>query len=168
MLFSDLNNKIAGANKNWQKIRKSMGGGKATDKFLKGAYLVITNEHLQIDIAGLDTNLREIVLKKPGLLKGTAQNKAFILLCRKLKELEERSKQRISHEMFKNTLVQLQKTRSDYNSFDVSALDFADDLNIEIRFPYLNMDIIQKIKQHPLVDSEKTCLCMACIRVVLK
>lgn len=44
----------------------------------------------------------------------------------------------------------------------------SDDLSVEVRFPAVNIEAIQALKEHALVDSEKTPKTAASICVVLK
>lgn len=168
LLFFDLKKKISISSKYWQQIKDDIGKEKSYIAFLKNSYLVISNDYLQIGIDDLDISLRDTILMCPDILKDNDQNRAFIAICRKLKELEEESKKRLQNDFHKNFYEKLNKAAEEFKRFDLSSLDFLDDMRIEVRFPSANMEIIQKVKQHHLVDKEKTCQCMACVRVVLK
>ncbi len=50
---------------------------------------------------------------------------------------------------------------------DMDELILSNDIQMEVRFPTVKIDLIQAVKAHALVDKSKTCMCKACIRVVL-
>ncbi|MEI7752159.1 MAG: hypothetical protein WCJ71_08740 [Candidatus Omnitrophota bacterium] len=61
---------------------------------------------------------------------------------------------------------ELTKAKAWIDEFDPQRLDF-EEHRLEARFPSLKIDIIQKIKQSPLVDHGRIGREMVCIRVVL-
>jgi hypothetical protein len=50
---------------------------------------------------------------------------------------------------------------------DMDELILSDDIQIEVRFPSVNIGLIQAVKAHTQVNKSKTCMCKACIKVVL-
>lgn len=50
---------------------------------------------------------------------------------------------------------------------NLNEINFSDDLQIELRFPGGNFNVIWKIKEHPLLDKERTNPSKASIQVVL-
>lgn len=61
---------------------------------------------------------------------------------------------------------ELAKAKTWIDEFDPSRLEF-EEHRLEVRFPSLKMELIQKIKQSPLVDHGRIGKDRACIRVVL-
>ena len=168
MLGSNLAKALKIAKKNWEVMKSDLGENSRSVEFLSHSYLVLANAHVQVELREFENGLNRVAFEKPALLKRAEVNMGFISLCRMLRELEW--KYRISqlkgyrHKQLKAVIVRL---RQKLDGFDMYSLDFADDLNVEVRFPTVNMNLIQRLKQHPLADSSRTSMSMSSIRVVI-
>jgi len=155
------------ANNRWTKIKNDFPENK---EVLEKSYLVICHhERIQLslnreypyfDIASI-TNNRAI------LMDTEIKNNLLILLG-KMKDIQKELKSlKPMENKYKQVNTALFNLRAELKLFNLNQLEISDDIQVEVRFPWVNMNIIQKIKSHALVDSRKTCMCMACIRVVL-
>jgi hypothetical protein len=94
------------------------------------------------------------------------------LLClfNAIERLEDEQKAMVrqkEREGMKEIAEKLTRTKNELSTFPLNELVIQDDIDIQIIFPGVNMDAIQAFKRHPLINTEKTCLCRACIRVFL-
>lgn len=168
MFYQELIERIDKAKQNWEAIKEDLGKQPSLAEFLEDSYLVLANPYLQVP-PDLTKNLHETVLKEPGLLKQSVKNnEAYIRLCRELEAFENRAARAdTTGNKSKRTEKELNNRRQEISLFDSSSLEFVDDLTVELRFPKLKIDVIQSIKQHPLVDREETMMSAASIRVVI-
>ena len=168
MLGSNLAKALKIAKKNWEVMKSDLGENSRSVEFLSHSYLVLGNRYVQVKLDELEHGLSRVAFEKPTLLKRAEVNMDFISLFRKLRELEW--KYRVSQlQGYKQNQLKavIERLRKKLDGFDMYSLDFADDLNVEVRFPTVNMNLIQRLKYHPLADSSKTSMSMASIRVVI-
>ena len=156
--------KIIVAQKNWQIIKADLGVCQESKKFLKGSYLVVSHASAQINPPDYMSNIRDTVLSNTAILKTNEIDQHYIKICKEYARLEKKLKSINS----KDERKMLKSIQEEFENFDLSQLDFSDDFCVEFRFQGIRMDIIQKIKLHPLVDAFQTCTCAACIRVVVQ
>jgi len=168
MLLNELKEKISTGARHWQQIKTDMGINPEAADFLNKSRIVVANAYEQADIGKFDDTLMEIALDHPGILKGTRHNNKFIDVCKQVKINDEKLKKLRPGNTSDDLTEKLNKAQKSLKDFDMASLDFVDDLNVEVRFCSLNMELIKMIKQHPLVNTHKTCHCRACISVVLK
>jgi hypothetical protein len=167
MLWEEMKKRIETAMKNWEIMREDLSLKKEEDrKFLSGSYLVLSNRFGQIELKELIRDPKKIAYANPFLLKDGG-NKGFFRLCRELGRLEARSRQLQDQAGKTDIAHQLEDLYKQFEAFDVSSLDFEDDLRAEIRFPTVRMSTIQELKKHPLANSEETEIREFSIRVVV-
>ena len=151
---------IQNAEENWQEILKSFP---QYDVFLKGCCLIISyGGHKQIvckrnmSTFDLSDNL-DIFIESPfsndpsGLLSGL-----------KRAEIHRR---KFPHAIHIDR--EIDNLKSAILSIPVQEIAVIENFDITVIFPSINMKIIQKVKEHHLVNREKTCLCKCCKRVYL-
>ena len=168
MLGSNLAKALRVAKKNWEVMKSDLGQDSRSVEFLSHSYLVLANAHVQVELRELENGLSRAAFEKPALLKLAEVNMCFISICRKIRGFER--KYRVSQlQGYKQNQLEavIERLRKKLDGFDMYSLDFADDLNVEVRFPTVNMNLIQRLKYHPLADSSKTSMSMASIRVVI-
>jgi hypothetical protein len=137
---------IENAKRSWEDIKSELGTDAESQAFLSQSHLVLANRSAQIELQELEGNISSAITGNPLLLNRTKANPNLMRLCRKLE----------SSQCLQNC------------SLDLPSLDLADVLHIEVRFPTLNIDLIQRIKGHRLVDSSKTDKSRSNINIVLK
>jgi hypothetical protein len=165
MHWDKLKKRMEIAKENWERMKTDLGQDPQSMEFLSRCYLVLANRCVQVTIDEFDHGLSSMIQEKPELLKHTEANQEFIGLCKKIKNLEKQY-QRLRYGQ-NHLLSTIERVKSRLHEFELHSLDFADDLHVEVRFPTVRMELIQKVKQHPLVDSSRTPLSEASIRVVI-
>ena len=134
--------------------------------FLKKTELVVSFTGRQVKVANADS-LWQILENMSGLdiFKESPTKRKLLSLNNKIALLKMQFKQnKITREAFEESVG---KIHSEIDLIPLAALEIEDALNIEMIFPTIAMPIIQRLKHHPEVNQEKTCKCMACIRVYL-
>lgn len=124
--------------------------------YLKNSYAVLS--HLSGQLYLGSTDFRTIAMESPSFL---VSNQARESLIKHVKELEALKKD--SEERSKKDRARIEKW---FEEFDPKRLKF-EEPRLEVRFPSLKMDFIQRIKRSPLVDHERIGKERVCIRVVL-
>lgn len=124
--------------------------------FLKRSYAVLSCPKGQINLDS--TDFRTIALKSP---ESFIPNHASANLLQCVKELEA-----IKKEFGEDSKLEKARIEKKLQEFDTSELNL-EEHRLEIRFPCLRMELIQRIKQMPGVDQHATGREMASIRVVL-
>lgn len=151
---------IQNAVENWQEILKSFP---KYDVFLKGCFLIISyGGHKQIvckrnmSIFDLSDNL-DVFIESPfsndpsGLLSGLKR--------------AEMHRLKFPHAIHIDR--EIDNLKSAILSIPVQEMAVIENFDITVIFPSVNMKIIQKVKEHHLVNKEKTCLCKCCKGVYL-
>jgi len=170
MLFGELLSAIQEAEKAWETITQDVGKDNETHQYLSKAYLVLHTRYVQMPVKNLSNLLAGLILNQPKVLKQTKVNNAFIELCKTMSShVSQLGKLNPETQQWKKTVDNLEESKKKIADFDISLLDFDDSITIEVRFsPSIKTDIIQQIKKHPKVDSSKTWMSTASIRVILK
>jgi hypothetical protein len=169
MLWNDLSKRIDMAMKNFEIMKADiLVKRKEDERFLSGSYLVLCNRFGQVNLKDFEMNPKESILKMPFLIGGKLRgNVDFINLFQVIKRLEAKSGRFKGQTEEKQLKQELQETKRELAAFDLTSLDFKNDLLIEIRFPTVRMSTIQELKNHPLADSKMTEMREFSIRVVV-
>ena len=167
MLLRTLMEHIATARNNWETIKAEQGKDQEKTSFLKKSYLVMTHGTSQAAISEFETKLRRG--EQFDFLASAPTNSIFIEKHQNLKKLQsEIEKLRQGTSDHKKALNLVSKLENELAAYDLSTLECAEDICIELRFSTLQMEIIQMIKSHPLIDTAKTIPSSSSIRVVIK
>jgi hypothetical protein len=169
MKWNELLGQIEAARKNWEIIRSDTGAEKEAQAFLKDSYLVLSNEYSQAGLSNFEGEVYRGEVIKYNFLKNTPSSNEFIKLSQAVRNIQGQLKglfQRTAE--YKKTQAALDAAEKKLKKFDFSTLEFLDDIMVELRFPTLKIEVIQKIKTHSLVDAEQTSLSKASTRVVIK
>lgn len=131
-------------------------------EFLSKCYLVVTYNSSQFSFKKRLSvaEISERIL----LMKDSDFKDNLLCLNRHLKDAQLAGKKAQGQEA-KKIKEMIEKIGDELNSFPLEELVFHDDFDIYVVFASVNMEIIQLIKEHPLVNKTKTCMCKACIRV---
>jgi len=169
MLLSELKKRTHIAKKNWQTMKSDLGRDPRSVEFLSKSYLVVCNRHGQIALNELDHDgPRKIATENPSFFKRTEPNLRFLRLCRTLRNLEKYyQKLHPRNPKLSQVRMKMDNLKRQLDAYDVSQLEFSDELVVEIRFPTVRMQLIQRLKQHPLTDFSRTSISMASIKVVI-
>jgi len=156
---------LVGADANFKKIKEDLSQYKT---FLSKSSLYIFCGTVQIPFKrGFTTDdlklIAEIIV--PSEFRDN-------LLC--LNEVIERfeaeqkalSKQKKSDSV-KKVNERLARAKNELDTFPTQELEVEDGVTIQIIYPSIDIEAIQVIKGHRLVDQEKTCQCRACVRTFL-
>lgn len=169
MKWNELLGQIEIARQNWEIIRSDTGTEKEAQAFLKDSYLVLSNILSQADMSNFEGEVYRGEVIKYNFLKNTPANNEFIRLSQAVKSIQNHLKGLFQGTAeYKKAQATLNAAEKNLKGFDFSTLEFLDDIMVELRFPTLKIEIIQKIKTHSLVDAEQTNLSKASIRVVIK
>ena len=162
--------RIRKAENSWKKIKDDFKGDFETFKYLSKAYLVLNTSRCQVTVSEFKDNIFSILLSTPQFLQNTPLNRKFLVKFRQKSEQEtEISKFLASLFKYIEEGKVLDPSKMKIDGFDISAVAFDEDINLEVRFfPTLKMEIIQTLKMHQEVDSTKTSMSTASIRVILK
>jgi hypothetical protein len=168
MLWSDLKRRIERASRNFLIMRSDFAKDPRSIEFLSKSYLVLANRFVQVELDEVAHGLSRVAPEKPAFFKQTDLNQRFMDVCKELRELKVRS-QRSGFQSYRQNHLKnrIERLMRQLEAFQVSQLDLADDLGVEIRFPTVNMPIIQRLKHHPLMDSSRTSMSLASIRVAV-
>ncbi len=132
--------------------------------FLSKCYLVISRESRQFafknKLSLSDVSERQL------LLNDTVLKDRIVSLTASLKKLLQLQSSSNNKQDALTLTDKINKINDELHTIPLDQLEFHDDFDIEVIFPSVNIEAIQKLKSHPLVNKNKTCLCNACIRVV--
>lgn len=140
----------------WQEFKDSFHEPELK-AYLKHSYAVLSHASGQLYLGS--TDFRTIAMESPSFL---VPNQASSSLIKHVRELEGLKKD--SEERSKKERARIEKW---FQEFDPQRLKF-EEPRLEVRFPSLKMDLIQRMKQSPLVDQRFTGKERAAIRVVLE
>jgi hypothetical protein len=131
--------------------------------FLAGSYLVVTHGSSQFAFKKQLTV--QDITERIVLIRDSEHKEKLVRLHESLEEVLALGKraQKQEGQSHRDKIKQIEDAMS---SFPLDELEFHDDFDIQIIFPGVS-DAIQKVKEHPLVNQSKTCMCGACIRVFL-
>lgn len=133
------------------------------DDFLSKCYLVISRNSRQFafkqKLSLSDVSERQL------LLNDTVLKDRIVSLTASLKKLLQLQSSAKNKQDALTLSGKISKIKDELHTIPLDQLEFHDDFDIEVIFPSVNMEVIQKLKAHPLVNKSKTCLCKACIRV---
>jgi hypothetical protein len=145
----------------WKAFKESFEDPCIKD-FLKHSYPVLSCPSGQCTLEA--TDYHSVALWSP---KSLVLNKASTSLIEHVRALERLKKEiegrRNKDEGLKKELTKVKKW---IDEFDPNRLDF-EEHRLEVRFPSLKIELIQKIKQSPFVDQKRIGKDRVCIRVVL-
>jgi UDP-2,3-diacylglucosamine pyrophosphatase LpxH len=68
----------------------------------------------------------------------------------------------------KKVTEELVRAKDELNTFPLKELEVEDGITIQIIYPSIDIEAIQVVKLHKLVNQEKTCKCRACVRTILQ
>ena len=169
MKWSELLERIETARKNWEIIKFDLGDEKEAQAVFKDSYLVLTNDFSRAGLTNFAGEVQRGEIIKYKFLKDTLYNKEYISLSQALRDCQSQIKGLFPGTAeYKKAKKPLDEAEKKLKTIDFSLLEFADDINIEPRFSTMNIEVIQKIKIHSLVDVEKTCKSKSSIKVVLQ
>jgi hypothetical protein len=132
--------------------------------FLKKSYLIVScaNEQIKakknLDVIDIADNLY-LVEDSPLKTSLSDLSKKFRDM---LAEVKKANKKEVRGEE-----KEIERLKADLRAFPIGDLEIRDDIDIQIIFPCVDMEKIQELKNHLLVNEAKTCRCRACIRVFL-
>lgn len=130
--------------------------------FLSKSYLVVTRNSSEFPfikkLSVTDTIERRLLLTESDFKDN------LICLNKQLKDAQASAKKAQGQEGTK-IKERIKKIEEELNSFPIEELQFHNDFDVQVIFPSVNIDIIQMLKSHTLVNKTKTCMCKACIRV---
>lgn len=139
-------------------------GNSQYEEFFRKSYLVITYRHRQFefkkDLTAID------MARRIGLIKDCHLKDELLELFNLLGDAEK-EKKAASFNLKPEINKKIEGLMSKLLSIPLNKLDIEDDFNIEVRFPGVNIEAIQSMKNHYLVNKEKTCTCRTCIGVFL-
>jgi len=170
MHWAELEKRIEIAKKSWQLIKKDPGREPRSIEFLSKSFLVLANRSGQIKLKELEHDgLRKIATEHASFFKRTEQNLRFLRLCRNLQNLEKYSQRlRPRNTQLSQVRMKMDNLKRQIDAYDATQLAFSDELSVEIRFPKVRIQLIQRLKHHALVDSTRTSMSLASIRVILR
>jgi len=134
----------------WNSLKDDFTGDDR--EFLDASYLVITYKHHQIDFSVND--VISIAMNSVFIIKDR-NSMRLIELADEYKRVKDRNS-----ELAKNVLLEMHKV----DTKDIEIVN----LRVEIRFPTVAMERIQRIKRSKYVDQELTDMTRVSIRVILK
>jgi len=140
----------------WQEFKNSFSEPEELRNYLKNSYAVLSHPSGQVYLGS--TDFRTIAMESPSFL---VSNQARESLIKHVKELEALKKD--SEERSKKERARIEKW---FEEFNPQRLKF-EEPRLEVRFPSLKMDLIQRIKQSSFVDQRFTGKERVAIRVVL-
>jgi hypothetical protein len=157
----------------WARIRTALSlnfNNPSDTEFLDKSYLVVCVGHsIQIDLKANHPYIgRDVILKTRGILMDSDSKTELLRLWGEIENLEyERKSLRPTDQRYPEIGSMISKLTKTIDDLDLDDLILSDEIQIEVRFPAVNIELIQAVKTHALVDKSKTCMCKACIRVVL-
>jgi len=136
--------------------------------FLKKSSLIISFGTIHIPFKNELTvlDLKSIL----ELLKDSDYKNNLLCLNDLLERLEDDQKAMVKqkrNEALKEIIEKIRRVKDELNTFPLKELEVDDGIDIQLIFPSVNIEAIQAVKEHPLTNKEKTCLCRACIRCFL-
>ena len=134
----------------WDKLKKGHSGD--IRKFLDKSYMVVFYHPKQIS---LGADALSLAKDNSEFFVPDKYGKEYVDLVSALKKVEKDSDSAKKDRIFKRI-----------SAFEVAQLSVVDH-RFEIRFPSVDIDIIQKIKQSKYCDQELTDMSMVSIRVIL-
>ncbi len=106
-----------------------------------------------------------------GLLKDSDFGDNFLCLINIIERLEDEQRgmaKQKGTEKLKEVSDKLAKAKHELDTFPIQELDFHDSgITIQIIYPSVDIEAIQTIKTHRLVNQHLPCHCRACIRTIL-
>ncbi|MBF0619791.1 MAG: hypothetical protein HQL19_06445 [Candidatus Omnitrophica bacterium] len=138
----------------WAELQGSSTG--ALKDFLKKSYLMVVCGR-QFNI---DDDPMTIAKNCPAFFVDTSVSREFFGLLKALKAVAESSDKEDEQE---KRLILKEISRFDHSLFAV-----IDHWRVHVRFPVVDIDLIQELKTSPYCDKEKTMMRPASINVVLK
>lgn len=134
------------------------------DAFLGKSHLILSRDAGQMD---MKKHLDAFDLADNSYLIEESPLKDSLLdLSKKLGELIAEVKKANKKEVHGEE-KEIERLNADLRAFPIGDLEIRDDIDIQIIFPCVDMEKIQELKNHLLVNEAKTCRCRACIRVFL-
>lgn len=173
MTWEEFRNLAENSFKKWSEIRTMLAlrfnNGSETI-ILNKSYLVVCAGHsIQIKLEATNPYIgKDDMAKNSGILKDSDSKTKLLRLFTEIEtfELQQKNLKR-KDPRYPEIVLMIANNKKIMNSLDLDDLILVDDIRIELRFSSVNLDLIQAAKTHPLVDKSKTCMCKACIRVVL-
>jgi len=140
----------------WQEFKNSFNEPEELKEYLKNSYAVLSHPFGQLYLGS--TDFRTIAMESPSFL---VSNQARESLIKHVKELEALKKD--SEERSKKERARIEEWFEEFNPQRLKL----EEPRLEVRFPSLKMDLIQRIKQSSFVDQRFTGKERVAIRVVL-
>ena len=148
--------------KMWQDFKESFKEPELKT-FLKHSHLVLSCPSGQCTLEAVDYHSG--ALWSPKSLVSSRASTSLIEHVRKLERLKKEVEGRRSKD--EGLKKELEKEKKWIDEFNPERLELEDHY-LEIRFPSLKIELIQKIKQSPFVDQERTGKGRVSVRVVLR
>jgi len=136
--------------------------------FLKKSSLVISLGATQIPFKKELTVFDHKSIVK--FLKDSVVKDDLVALNDMIDRLEEEQKAMVKQkrtEGIKELTEKLTRVKKESTTFPIEELEVDDGIDIFVIFPGINIEAIQVIKSHSLMNQEKICRCGACIRAYL-
>lgn len=161
MNFKDFIETMAEAEKNF---KAAIADFPEHSDFLSKSYLVVTRDSSQFSFKN-SFSVTDIV-ERMVLVKQSDFKDNLSCLDKYLKEAQAAVKKAQGQEG-KKLKEKIKKIEEELNGFPIEELEFHDDFSIFPIFPSVNIEIIQKLKGHPLVVQSQ-CMCKACVTVFFR
>lgn len=144
----------------WKKMKE--GATEDMQKFLSKSWIVVYCKQ-QFDI---DADFMTVFNECPSFFQNVPRFTRIKALCEEMKTLEKRIKREKENHI--DLLEDKKDLQEEIAELCPGELPVDDSWRIEVRFPTVDMDLIQQIKNSPYCDQEKTMMRPASINVVLK
>ncbi|MEI8011901.1 MAG: hypothetical protein WCI27_05390 [Candidatus Omnitrophota bacterium] len=150
----------------WKRIKEGATGPMAA--FLEKSYIVVSCGW-QFD---MDDEIMAVAKSCPGFFIDLEAIQEMIEIDKEMQKLSPilRRETRNDHERTEQRKAegQSRSLMKEWDSYKPHQLEVSESWRIEMRFPYIDMDLIQELKHAPYCDQEKTMMRRASIAVVLR
>ena len=150
----------------WKKVQA--GAGESMAKFLKKSYIVVSCGR-QFNV---DDEMIMVAKSCPAFFIDQEGIKEMLEIDKELQKLspilrrETRNDQEKAEQ--RKAEGQMRILMKEWDAYRPNELEISPNWRIEVRFPYVDIDLIQELKQSPYCDQEKTMMRPASIAVVLR
>ncbi len=133
-------------------------------KFLRKTELIVSYAGTQLSIENAGSLWKIVEQMGAEIIRDTPLKHKLIRISNKIALMIAQRSPLDAQSIFIDGIA---KIRAEVEAISLESIEIEDDVSVEMIFPNVTMQIIQKLKKHPLVNHKKTCSCMACIRVYL-